>query len=328
MLSRLTRALLASSLPAVLLVACGSDSDAGTDAGSSSSTPPGESEATVVEHIYGSTEIEGVPERIVSLDMQWTDTLLAMGVDLVGYAVDPYMPDSTVPWQELPADAEGFDVTNGPPIEQIAALEPDLIVGTYVIPDQRTYDLLSGIAPTIAGFDEQEVTPWQELVGLTGDLVDRPEDAAALVSEVDAEVAATAAELPQLAGQTFALAQYVVGDSMTIVADEEDGSSVFFQQLGMTMLLEVKAAGERTGDTRIQVSTERADLLRADLLTFLVNGGDESDLDDIPGFDDLPGTVAVLDFATIVGLNTPSPLSIPYSLEQVRPFLEEAAQAG
>lgn len=324
---RLVRTLLACSLPAALLVACGSDLDGGA-ASDPGPTPPGESEATVVQHVYGETQVDDVPQRIVALDLQWTDTLLALGVEPVGYAVDTYMPDSTVPWQDLPEDAEAFDVTNGPPIEEIAALDPDLIVGSYTIPDQRTYDLLSGIAPTIPSFDEQDVTPWQKLVDLAGDLLDRPEDAERLVADVDAEVAATAADLPQLAGQTFALAQYVVGDSMYIVADEEDGSSVFFQQLRMTMLPEVKAEGERTGDTRIQVSTERADLLRADLLAFLINGGDESDLDDIPGFDKLPGTVAVLDYPTIVGLNTPSPLSIPYALDRVRPFLEEAAQAS
>lgn len=115
---------------------------------------------------------------------------------------------------------------------------------------------------------------------------------------------------------------------MMIVADERDGSSVFFQQLGMTMYPPVAEEGEPTGDARISVSTERSDLLQADLLTFLVNGGDESDLADIPGFDRLPGAVAVLDYPTIVGLNTPSPLSIPYSLEQLRPYLEEAARGA
>ncbi|MDQ4054140.1 MAG: ABC transporter substrate-binding protein [Actinomycetota bacterium] len=322
----LIRTLVACSLPAALLVACGSESgDAGADAGSS---PSAAADPIVVDHVYGSTEVGGVPERIVSLDSQWTDSLLALGVEPVGYAVDSYMPDSTVPWQDLPEGAAALDVTNGPPIEEIAALEPDLIVGSYTITDERTYDLLSGIAPTVPSFDEQDVTPWQQLVGLTGDLLDRPDDAAQLVEDVDAEVAAAASTLPQLKGQTFALAQYIVGDSMYIVADEEDGSTVFFEQLGMTMSPAVKAEGERTGETRVQVSTERADLLRADLLAFLVNGGDESDLDDIPGFDELPGTVAVLDYPTIVGLNTPSPLSVPYALEKLRPYLEEAAQAG
>jgi iron complex transport system substrate-binding protein len=47
------------------------------------------------------------------------------------------------------------------------------------------------------------------------------------------------------------------------------------------------------------------------------------------GYDQLPavrsGAVAVLDYAAVVGLNTPSPLSVPYSLERIRPALEAAA---
>ncbi|WP_243059300.1 ABC transporter substrate-binding protein [Nocardioides sp. SR21] len=304
----------------LLLAGCGDDSDA-----TAAAPAPAGGGPVVVDHVYGSTEVDGVPERIVTIDVQWTDTMLAMGVEPVGYTLDAYMPDNVVPWQVLPEDAEALDVAEGVPVEEIAALDPDLIVGSYSIADQHTYDLLSAIAPTIPNLDETEVTPWQDLVALAGEVLDRPEDATALVEQVDGAVAQAAADLPGLEGQTFALAQYVVGDSMYIVADEDDGSSVFFQQLGMTMLPTVREQGEKTGDARINVSTERADLLRSDLLAFLVNGGDEGDLGDIPGFDALPGTVAVLDYATIVGLNTPTPLSIPYSLEQLRPYLEEAA---
>ncbi len=307
------------------LVACGSDAEQGGAGGAAGGPARTPREPVVVEHVYGSTAVDGVPERIVTIDVQWTDTMLAMGVEPVGYSLDSYMPDSTVPWQELPEGAEAFEVTDGVPIETIAALEPDLIVGSFSIADKRTYQLLSAIAPTIPNLDEAQVQPWQDLVTLAGEVLHRPDDAVSVISGVDGEVARTAADLPGLAGRTFALAQYVVGDSLYIVADENDGSSVLFQQLGMTMEPGVRAQGEKTGDARIQVSTERSDLLRADLLAFLVNGGDESDLADIAGFDRLPGTVAVLDYPTIVGLNTPTPLSIPHSLDRLRPYLEKAA---
>lgn len=307
---------------AVALAACGGgDDDAEPAAGPAS----GDAATVTVDHMFGSTEITGVPERVVTIDLPWTDVMLAMGVEPVGYSVDPFMPESGVPWQQLPAGAEPLSLDDGPPIEQIAQLQPDLIVGTFSVTDQATYEQLSGIAPTIPGLDERQVTAWQDLVRTAGDVLGEPERAAEIVAGVDDEVAALAEELPGLAGRTFALAQYVVGDSMYIVADEQDGSSVFFQQLGMTMYGPVREEGEATGDARVNVSTERSDLLRADLLVFLVNGGDESDLADIPGFDQLPGTVAVLDYPTIVGLNTPSPLSVPYSLERLRPYLEEAA---
>ncbi|TDD65286.1 ABC transporter substrate-binding protein [Jiangella aurantiaca] len=305
------------------LAACGGDDDADPAASSAGA----DAETITVDHMYGSTEITGVPERIVTIDLQWTDVMLAMGVEPVGYSVDSFMPESGVPWQELPADAEPLPVDDGPPIEQIAELEPDLIVGTFSIADEATYEQLSGIAPTIPGLDEHEVTPWQDLVRAAGEVLGEPERSEEVIARVDGEVAAAAEALPGLQGKTFSLAQYIVGDSMYIVADEQDGSSVFFQQLGMTMYGPVKAEGEATGDARINVSTERSDLLQAELLAFLVNGGDEGDLADVPGFDQLPGTVAVLDYPTVVGLNTPSPLSIPHGLEQLRPYLEEAATA-
>jgi iron complex transport system substrate-binding protein len=324
MLRRLPRtfAVLLTLFTLFLLAGCGDGSD-GADAASGATSA--EHEPVVVDHAYGTTEVADVPERIVTIDLQWTDTMLAMGVEPVGYTVDSFMPDSTAPWQELPAAAEALDLTDGVPIEQVAALRPDLIVGSYSIADKRTYELLSDIAPTIPNLDGNQVQAWQDLVELAGRLLGQEDRAADVVAEVDGAVTATAADLPGLEGKTFALAQYVVGDSMYVVADEADGSSVFFQQLGMAMDPDVRAEGQKTGETRVNVSTERADLLRADLVAFLVNGGDESDLGDIPGFDRLPGTVAVLDYPTIVGLNTPTPLSIPYALEQLRPYLEESA---
>ncbi|MBV2364619.1 ABC transporter substrate-binding protein [Streptomonospora nanhaiensis] len=281
-----------------------------------------------VEHQFGTTEIDTVPERIVTIDLQWTDVLQSMGVDPVGYTVDPGMPEGGPPWQDLPASAEALRADDGVPVEQIALLEPDLILGTYSIADQNTYDRLSEIAPTVATLDERQVTPWEELVELAGRILQDAETADEVVDSVHGRVDDAAADLPGLEGGTFALAQYIVGDGMIIVADEEDGSSVFFQRLGMTMYGPVRERGQETGLPRIEVSTERSDLLRADFVAFLVNGGDEDDLSDIPGFDDLPGTVAVLDYATVAGLNTPTPLSVEHALDAMRPHLEEASRSA
>jgi iron complex transport system substrate-binding protein len=65
------------------------------------------------------------------------------------------------------------------------------------------------------------------------------------------------------------------------------------------------------------------------VLILLTNGADPAD---IPGYAALPavadGSVALLDLAAVTGLNTPTPLSIPYSIERVRPALEAAAGAS
>lgn len=313
--------LLIGSLLVVAGAGCGAP-EADSPAGAATRDAP-----VTVKHRFGSTELDTVPRRIVTVDLQWTDVMLAMGVTPVGYTRDSLMPKSGVPWQRLPAKAKALSLTDGVPVEQIAALEPDLIVGTFSIADKETYDVLADIAPTIGAPDAKQVTPWQDLVRTAGTILDDPSKATAVVDSVDRKVSAVARELPGLEGKTFALAQYIVGDAMYVVADEKDGSSVLFQQLGMRLYPPVVREGKKARTARVNVGTERADLLRSDLLAFLVNGGDESDLADIPGFDELPGTVAVLDYATVVGVNTPSPLSIPYVLKELRPYLGKVAEA-
>lgn len=160
---------------------------------------------------------------------------------------------------------------------------------------------------------------------LAGHCWTRPRPPSNLLTEVNAEIDAIRDELPGLGGRTFALAQYIPGSGLVAVADEGDGSSVFFQRLGLTMLPALVEEGEKTGQARISFSPERLDLLHADLLAFLINGADESALEDIPGFDKLPGTVAILDYDTIVALNTPSALSVPYAAAKLKPYLVEAA---
>ena len=311
---------LAATAFAVIVASCGG-SDGDADAAS------GSSEAVTVEHRFGTTEVNGVPERIVTIDVQWTDVMLSMGVEPVGYSVDALMPDGGEPWREGERGGEELALDDGIPVEQIAALEPDLIVGTYSIADKQTYEQLTKIAPTVAAKSKAGVEAWQDLVTTAGDLLEEPAKAQEVIDGVEDEIESAASDFPKLEGKTFALAQYLVGESSLVaVADENDGSSVLFKSLGMTMLPALKKEGQQENIPRVTVSPERSDLLAADFLAFLVNGGDESDLADIPGFDQLPasksGSVAVLDYATIVGLNTPTPLSIPYALEQLRPYLE------
>jgi iron complex transport system substrate-binding protein len=71
---------------------------------------------------------------------------------------------------------------------------------------------------------------------------------------------------------------------------------------------------------------EQVELLDSDVLVILANDGDPEDL---PGYTDLPavtsGAVSEMAFGTVVGLNTPTPLSVPFVLDELLPTLEAAA---
>ena len=91
--------------------------------------------------------------------------------------------------------------------------------------------------------------------------------------------------LPGLEDKTFALANFVPGDSIYVVADQEDGSSVFFQPLGMELDPDVLAAADGVSG-RANISLEQVDLLDGDLLVLFSNDADPSTL---VGYDQLAG---------------------------------------
>jgi iron complex transport system substrate-binding protein len=321
------------ALTAVLVAACGGDGGNGDDGGGASASGGagghgGDGGPVEIEHRYGTTEVAVGPERIVSLDVQWTDVLLSLGTTPVGQLDDPTI-EGDLPWRgDRMADATSMEATDALPYEQIAALEPDLIVVTYLAQDEAAYDTLSGIAPTIPTLSANQVDTWQDIAGAAGSGLGAEDEAAALVDDVDSAVTAVGEELPGLAGKTFALVNYVPGDAFHVVADPDDGANVVFSQLGLELpprLLD--AADDVTG--RVELSLEQSSLLDADVLLLLTNGAEP---ETIAGYDQLPavvaGSAAVLDHAVASGLNTPTPLSVPYALERIRPALDAAAGAS
>jgi len=298
------------------------------DETATTTTAPGAADPftpVTIEHRYGETEITARPQRIVTLDLQWTDVLLALDAAPVGYLADPAV-DGDHPWQEdRLADSTRLTATTALPLEQIIDLRPDLIVVTYLAEDQAAYDDLASIAPTISALSTSQVDTWPDIAGAAGQVLGEPEQAADLVTEVEAQVEAVAAELPDLAGRDFTFANYVPGDALYVLSDPDDGANVLFGDLGLVIAPAILDA-EDDSPGRVKLSLEHTSLLDADLVMVLTNGADAHD---IAGLDDLDavqsGAFLVMDYAQAVALNTPTPLSLPYVLDQLRPTLELAA---
>ena len=109
------------------------------DAAPTGSTAEGSFPA-VVAHQYGETTVPAPPERVVSVGVTEQDILLELGV--VPVAVTEWYgekPSATWPWAQAlldGAEPEVLSVADGFEFERIAALEPDLIVGTNAGHDQ------------------------------------------------------------------------------------------------------------------------------------------------------------------------------------------------
>ncbi len=120
------------------------------------------------------------------------DYLLALGVTPVGirewFGEKPF---ATWPWaaDEL-GGATPEVLTRELNYEQIAALQPDLLVGLYSGMTEEEYRLLSQIAPTVAPSPDfpDFAIPWQEQTRIIGRALGRRERAEELVAEVSGQI--------------------------------------------------------------------------------------------------------------------------------------------
>ncbi|MPY91838.1 MAG: ABC transporter substrate-binding protein [Acidimicrobiia bacterium] len=322
----------------LVAAACGDDAP-GPDASASdsdstaSATGDPSQEASypvVIEHAMGSTTVEERPERIVSLNVQWTDAVLVMGMQPVAYVLDQAsLETEPYPWHvDKVAGSQRIDTTGTIPFEQIAALQPDLILLTYLPEERQTFDTLDEIAPTIGLLGELQVDPWQDQVEVMGRVLGEPERAEQVIGDVEGQVEALARDLPGLGGKTYVAANYVPGDGIHVVADPDDGSSRLFYELGMEIAPDIVALDQQAVG-RVEISMEQVGLLDADFVGILAHDADPSEL---PGWDQLTavqtGAVIDFEFADVVGINTPTPLSLPYVIDLIRPALEAVASAG
>lgn len=122
---------------------------AGCGDGGSSGGGEKESAGRVTEHEMGETEISGTPERVVALEFSYVDALASLGVTPVGIA-DDGKADRIIPQirSEIGEDWTSVGTRAEPDLEQIANLEPDLILADSAR-HEEIYDQFSQIAPTI-----------------------------------------------------------------------------------------------------------------------------------------------------------------------------------
>lgn len=267
---------------ALVLTACAGSSDE-PDAAAATSASGGAEEGAfpvTIEHTFGETTIAEEPARVVTVGLKEQDDLLALGV--VPVATSAWLDDTPggiYPWAEdLLGDAETptllDNLSSGIQFEQVAAQQPDLIIALYAGLTQEDYDTLSVIAPVVA--QPADVPSygisWQDELTTVGLAVGRPQAAEDLVAETEATIEQYAADNPELAGRTAAVAASFQG---VYVYGPTDPRSRLMTDLGMVYPDELAAAlPDGFGGN---ISAERVDLVDVDALVWLADPGEEQD---------------------------------------------------
>jgi iron complex transport system substrate-binding protein len=284
-----------------------------------------------VEHALGTTVIPEEPTRIVTVGVTEQDALLALGIAPVGvtewYGEQPY---ATWPWaQDELGDAQPAVLTtvDGFDFEQIAALDPDLIVGTNAGLDEKSYELLSEIAPTIAHPVDSEpyFSAWADQAELIAQAVGKEAEMAVIVDGIRQRFAEAAAAHPEFDGTSIVFLQnaFYSGEA---IAYQNGLSTEFLTDLGFTIPEEIDAFVKEGEQAHIPL--ERLSVLdAADVLLWATERpADRAALEDEPIYRTLEeveaGRLVFTDGVTAGAIYFTSVLSLPYVLDQLVPALE------
>lgn len=166
--------------------------------------------SVTVKHAFGETKIPAPPKRVVSAGLTEQDDLLAL--DVVPIAVTDWFggePFAVWPWARSklgPAQPTVLSLADGVQVDQIAALNPDLIVATNAGLDSDTYSRLAEIAPTVAQSGREAFfEPWKDQATTIGQAVFKHDEMQALIAGIGDKFIAAAERNPGFAGKTAAL---------------------------------------------------------------------------------------------------------------------------
>ncbi len=248
---------------ALLTAGCGGGGSTNTTAGDppttttaapSTTTAPADPTTTIdagfpvtIEAGGAVVTIESRPERIVSLSPTATEMLFSIGAGDQVVAVDSF---SYYPPEAPVTDLSGFE----PNVEAVVGFEPDLVVLSFdpgdVVSGLEAAGVVALVVPTAVTLDDT-YTQIEQLGAATG----RIGDAAELVGQMQADIAALAASVPErdepltyyhelddtlfsVTSQTFIGEIYALAglESIADAADPE-GEASGFPQLSAEFLL-------------------------------------------------------------------------------------------
>ncbi|XVS64716.1 iron-siderophore ABC transporter substrate-binding protein [Actinosynnema sp. CA-299493] len=295
-------------LSALLLAACGGG---GGDAAPTSS-------GVTVDTRFGPVTIEEPPTRVVALGWSDAETALALGVQPVG-ASDwlAFGGKGVGPWAEgLYQQAPTLLGTTEIDYEAVAALQPDLILNTRSDNDEKKHETLSKIAPTIGA--PKDVIPygtsWRQQVELVAKALGKVAEGERIVADLDAKFAAN----EKFAGKTAVVGAYFDGKFGAYVSG--DPRADFLKALGFTLRADVEDLA--SGTFYVDISTERLDLLTADLSVLFPIGGDATALKANPL---VPEKALILeDEALVNAFSSGSALGTAYALDHAVPLFTTA----
>lgn len=252
--------------------------------GSGSGSEDSSGGTRTVRHAMGEADVPAEPGRIVAVTGQMDlDALLALGLQPVAAGAN-FEDDTAVnPWSEdrLNEDVEVFTFRPEINVEQVAAFEPDLIVGHegWVEP---VYDQLREVAPTVVvpydGGAEGEDAMWRQPMRIVARAVGRKEQGEEILSEIDREIEQARERLSGLGNLEVSVFSALEGFQAYFTPQSYPG--YVLERLGLDRPAAQKEIPSGAVDPQqIEFSNERLDIVDGDV-AFCLPFDDQAFMDD------------------------------------------------
>lgn len=300
-----------------------------------------------ITHAFGETTIEEAPHRVLAMDVESTDTALALGVVPTSIAKQTYGGDAEgyLPWtrevmdqlvDETPPTMEFYSEAGDIDFERILNEAPDVILAPYSGFSAEEYERLSEIAPTVP-FDYKPFRPssWQAMTTSIGQALGQPTRTAELIGEAEAALAQVQADNPQFQDVSFIYGTYLRdGETEAAIYVPTDPRVKFVEDLGLTIAPDVvTGAANAAGDSfTFGVSLEKLDTVDADV--YIGWAGGQEDIDRSLG-NALFARWNVIEKGKVLWIDDPritaatmrvSVLSIPWTIDQFVPALTDVVE--
>ena len=294
-----------------------------------------------ITHALGETVIEEAPTSVVTIGWGNLDVPLALGIAPSGVSKATYGAtdeNGLFSWTneafaELGVDEPNvFDDTDGLDFEAINNAEPDLILAVYSGITQEEYEQLSEIAPTVPYTTEAWATTWQDLTLDNGKALGKEAEAQELVNELEELIAQKASEHENLQGLTAAYCYFDTSNLGSFyVYMPKDPRAAYLVDLGLDLPQNIRDLDDGSFFF-MTVSSENIDVLSD--IDLIVTWGENDTLEALqsdPLISQVPavsrGSVAFLsnETALIAASCTPTPLSIPATIDEYLGVLDDAA---
>lgn len=259
----------------LLLAGCSQDAKPG---GTDQARPSGGAFPVTIDTQFGPVTIEHPPKRVVALGWGDAATAMLLGVQPVG-ASDwlGFGGDGLGPWTQQrytkPPKLLGTQNVN---LEELAALQPDLILDTRSVGKQERQDKLSKLGVPVVGIPpgaKAYKTTWEDQLMMIGKALGKTELAESKRAELNQKFDAAAEQHPNFKGKTVVVGSRTAESYGAYV--NGDIRVEFMRRLGFVNSPAVQKLAE--GNFYVPLSGERLDLLDADLtVMFAINvGADE-----------------------------------------------------